>query len=181
MFEVYPRVSNSRCCQGRHPHWTCPSASSFCIELTENFRIPLTRWIFKIDTNCGSQCELFTQVWFSSLFFHCIWWFFLLPINTLFTQASALLCLLSQWNIWRLRTLFLKPFLSFYQATELWITETAKDLRWHHGNEDPFTFVSILRMGKNSILFRKREGNWWNWNQVSMEAIKQEGRLEKGN
>lgn len=38
MFEVYTHVRNSQCCHGRHPNWMCPPASSFCIELTENFR-----------------------------------------------------------------------------------------------------------------------------------------------
>lgn len=43
MFEVYLHVSNSQYCQGRHPHWTCPSTSSFCIELTEKIRIQIIR------------------------------------------------------------------------------------------------------------------------------------------
>lgn len=43
----------------------------FFIELTENFRIEIMTWIFKID-NWGYQCEQFIRVWFS-LLFYCIW------------------------------------------------------------------------------------------------------------
>lgn len=101
---------------------------------------------------------------------------FLLPINMFFIKASAV-CgseTFEDYYFLNCSFLFIKP-LSFGSQKH------SNILRWHHGNEDPFTFAVHIEDVKKFHPIQKRKRNWWNWNPVCRKATKQEGRLEKMN
>lgn len=57
----------------------------------------------------------------------------------------------------KIKSIISETIFSFDQATEFWITETVKDLRWHHGDGDPFTCDICIENGEKFHPSQKEE------------------------